>query len=269
LFQGRTIGVIGSGKMGAAILKGLLAQGLSPSQCFASDPDFKKRQTLSRQLRIHTDSSNRAVVQASTIVLLAVKPQQMAEVLQEIRPDLTHRHLVISIAAGLKLSWLQKRLRGIPLVRVMPNLPATVGFGFSAIAAAKTATSHQKALTLAIFSATGEALELPERYFNAITAVSGSGPAYVFFLALAWEKAARQLGLSSSIARRAILKTLEGSLRMLETTSQPPAILIASVASKKGTTEAALKVLAQRKVADHFVQALQAAARRSQELAWH
>jgi pyrroline-5-carboxylate reductase len=114
----------------------------------------------------------------------------------------------------------------------------------------------------------GGVVELPERHFNAITAVSGSGPAYLFFLIHAWEEAARSLGLPASIVAQAIRQTVDGSVRLLCSSGEPAAVLIGKVASKGGTTEAALKVLSRRHVSAHFVQALRAAARRSKELSW-
>jgi pyrroline-5-carboxylate reductase len=173
---------------------------------------------------------------------------------------------VISIAAGRPLRWLQARLPGIAVMRAMPNLPATVGCGFSAVAAGCCATPRDRAMARALFGAVGQVLELPERHFHAITAVSGSGPAYVFFLARAWEQAARSLGLPPAAASSAIRQTLRGSLALLESSPASPGELIAKVASKKGTTEAALTVLAKRRVSTHVIEALRAAARRSKAL---
>ena len=119
-----------------------------------------------------------------------------------------------------------------------------------------------------LFRMVGEVVELPERHFDAITAVSGSGPAYLFFIAQAWEQAAVSLGLPAAVAGSAIRQTLRGSLRLLEASSEPAAALIAKVASKGGTTEAALKMFARRHVAEHFGEALRAAAHRSKELSW-
>ena len=148
----------------------------------------------------------------------------------------------------------------------MPNLPATVGCGFSALAFGRAVTPRHRALAAAIFGAVGDVVELPERLFDAVTAVSGSGPAYVFFLVEAWQRAARSLGLPEAIARRAVAQTLEGSVRLLRASALPASTLIEQVASKGGTTEAALKALAARHVARHFAEAMRAAERRSREL---
>lgn len=252
--------------MGQALIKGLLAHGLSRSALRVADPSVKARRVVRRRFRIQAVGRNASVVRESDILILAVKPQQFPTVVPELAAQLTRRHLVISIAAGMSLRWLQARLPGIPVVRAMPNLPATVGCGFTAVAPGRLAVSRHRAIARTLFGAVGAVAELPERYFHAVTAVSGSGPAYVFFLVQMWEEAARVLGLPPSVASRAIQRTLDGSVRLLQAAGEPASILIGKVTSKQGTTEAALKVLTTRRVSAHFTEALRAAARRSKEL---
>ena len=266
--RGLTIGIIGTGTMGQALIKGLLAQGFSRRALRAADPKAQTRRDVGRRFRLQVAGDNARVARHSDVLILAVKPQQFPEVLQEIAPHMTRRCLVVSIAAGITLRWLQARLPKTPVIRVMPNLPATIGCGFSAIAPGRTASASHRAIVLELFGAVGEVVELPERYFDAVTAVSGSGPAYLFFLVRVWEEAARRLGLPGPIAVRAIRRTLDGSARLLLDSGEPASVLIGRVASKGGTTEAALKMLEQRRVSAHFAQALQAAARRSRELSW-
>ena len=266
--DGMTIGVIGAGTMGQALIKGLLAQGLPRRRLRAADPSPAIRNAIARRFGIALTDDNLRVVRNADVVILAVKPQEMPDVTAQLAPRLTRRQLVISIAAGITLQWLQARLRNAPVIRVMPNLPATVGCGFSAIARARAATRRHRAIALELFGAVGDVMELPERYLDAITAVSGSGPAYVFFLVQAWEEAARRLGLPASVAERAIRQTLKGSAKLLAANREPAWALVQQVASKGGTTEAALRVLAKRRVAAHLVEALRSAARRSQELSW-
>lgn len=262
-----TIGIIGAGKMGQALINGLLEHGVARRRLHAADPSLSTRRMVARQCRITVSAHNADAIRGADVVLLAVKPQQMAQVIAQLAPHLRRRRpLVISIAAGITLRWLQARLPGVPIVRVMPNLPATVGCGFSVIAAGRAATTRHRTITAALFRTVGVVRELPEYHLDAITAVSGSGPAYVFFLVRMWEEAARSLGLPSAVASQAIQQTLEGSVRLLRAAGEPPASLIAKVASKGGTTEAALKVLARRRVQSHFIEALRAAARRSKEL---
>lgn len=268
LLRGQVIGFIGAGTMGQALIKGLLAQGVSRAALRAADASAATRRRVTRRFHIPIDADNVAVARRSNIIVLAVKPQQFPEVIQQLGPHVSRRQLVITIAAGIRLRWLQARLPGVPLARVMPNLPATVGYGFSAIALGRAVTARHQAQVCALFSTVGRVAKLPERYFDAVTAVSGSGPAYVFFLVRAWEDAARLLGLPSPAASDAIRQTLEGSVRLLRDSRLPASALIDKVASKKGTTEAALTVLARRRVAAHFAEALRAATRRSKALSW-
>ncbi len=264
----KTIAIIGAGTMGQALVKGLLAQGLSRQRLLAADPNAAARRQVSRRFRLTVTDDNARVVKRSDVVILAVKPQQFPELAAQLAPHLTRQHLVISIAAGITLRCLQERLRGVPLVRVMPNLTATVGRGFSAITLGRAASARHRAVALAIFEAVGDVVELPERDFDAVTAVSGSGPAYVFFLVHAWEEAARSLGLPTAAAARAIRQTLTGSAQLLQESDEDAWALVGKVASKGGTTEAALKRLARHHVTAHVVEAIRAAARRSQQLSW-
>jgi pyrroline-5-carboxylate reductase len=261
------LGFIGGGNMAAAMIGGLLQKGFSASDIRVAEPQAERRAWLSAEFGVAVEESAAGCL-AADVVVLAVKPQQLPEVLATIAPAVTARHVVISIAAGISLRWLQRRLPRARLVRVMPNLPATVRCGFSALSFGAHVRAQDRRTARAIFEAVGEVCELPERHLDAITAVSGSGPAYVFFLIQAWQAAARRLKLPPAVAQRAIVATLRGGLALFDAAQEDPAALIAQVASKKGTTEAALKVLARRRVAAHFVEAVQAAAARSRALAW-
>ncbi len=266
--RGLTIGFIGAGTMGQALIKGLRRQGVPVSRLCAVEASPVRAREVARQLRMPVSSDIAAVAQRADLLVLAVKPQQFPQIMKALAPHVTKQQLVISIAAGITLRWLRARLPKSPLIRVMPNLPATVGEGFSAIAAGRRATAAHRRTARELFSAVGSVVELPERYLDAITAVSGSGPAYVFYLAQAWETAAQALGLPKTVAREAIRTTLQGSVRLLQASGEPANVLVSRVASKGGTTEAALKELDRRQVRAAFVQALGAAARRSRELSW-
>lgn len=252
--------------MGQALVRGLIARGVRPGAIRASDPSSLARRRL-QGWGVRTSTENAAAGRGADIIVLAVKPQEMASVLAQLAPIVGPRQLVVSIAAGVTLQSLESRLPGVPVVRVMPNLPATVGKGFSAFTLGRRTTAAHRAVTKAIFEAVGEAVELPERLLDAVTAVSGSGPAYLFFLAQAWEEAGVRLGLPRPVAQRAVRQTLEGSVRLLSGDRLTPEEWIAKVASKRGTTEAALRVLARRRVQAHIQEALRAAAARSEELA--
>lgn len=266
LLRGVRIAIIGTGTMGQALIRGLLRAGISRARLRAADPSASMRRLAARRFGVQVSADNAQAIRGSGVVLLAVKPQQMADVVAQLAPRLSRHQLVISIAAGVTLRWLQVRLPKVAIIRVMPNLPATVSVGFSAITPGSAATSRHRTMARALFGAVGEVVELPERYFDAVTAVSGSGPAYVFYFVQMWEDAARALGLPDAIARRAVRRTLEGSARLLQASGEPAAVLVGKVASKRGTTEAALTVLARRAVSAHFAQALRAAAKRSKEL---
>ena len=254
--------------MGQALIKGLRASGVGGSRLIAADASAEMLRLARKRYGVRTTRHNREAVRKAEVIVLAVKPQQMPDVLADLAPELRGTQLVISIAAGMSLRWLRARMPGVPVIRVMPNLPATVGEGFSALAAGPGATTRHRALAAALFGAVGQTCELPERHFDAITAVSGSGPAYLFFLVRIWQAAARRLGLPEEVTVRAVRQTLKGSLRLLEADGGEPEDLIARVASKRGTTEAALKILAKRRVEASFAEALRAAARRSKEFSW-
>jgi pyrroline-5-carboxylate reductase len=262
----RTVGLLGVGKMGQAIVQGLLKQGMPRSQVIAAEPNPETRSTVARQLRIKLYEHNPLVVAAADVLILAVKPQTMHAVLEDISAHLKPHTLVVSIAAGITLRTLQRALPGAPVVRVMPNLPATVGQGFTAIALGGLCRPVHARVVRSLFSAVGETIDLPEHHFDAITAVSGSGPAYVFHFVHCWEAAARALNLSEAAAKLAILHTLRGSLTLLATSQSDARTLAQNVASKGGTTEAALKVFNEYRFDRMLQAALQAAAQRSQEL---
>ncbi len=254
--------------MGQALLRGLLATGIPARRLRAADPRASVRRAVAKALRIAVSPDGRAMVRNTNVIVLAVKPQQMADAVAAIAPRVTRRQLVVSIAAGIPVRWFETRLRGIPVIRLMPNLAATRGQAYTAMACGRHATARHRRLAVALCEAVGTAVALPERHFDAITAISGSGPAYVFFLADAWQAAARRLGLPAAVAARAVLQTLHGSLALLAEGRTPAARLIHRVASKGGTTEAALRVLARRRVRAHLLEAIAAAARRSRELSW-
>ena len=263
----KRIGFIGAGKMGQALMQGLRAESRSAT-LLAVDADQATSAKVRRTLRVSVAASIQDLVRRSDVVVLAVKPQQFPDVIGEVAKAITRRQLVISIAAGIPIAWLEKRLPKAAVIRAMPNLPATVGKGFAAVAKGRHATRQHVAIACAIFEAVGEVVELPERYFDAITAVSGSGPAYVFFFIQALEQAAQALGLPHDVAVLAVRRTVRGSLKLLKESGEAPAALMAKVASKGGTTEAALAVLGKRRVQRHLAEALAAAARRSRQLAW-
>lgn len=263
------IGFVGAGNMASALIRGVLAAGLcTPESVYASDIDRTKLQALKRQTKIHTLSDNLALMRAVKIVVLAVKPQDLDSVLPAIRPAITASHLVISIAAGVPISRIEERLGGqIRVVRAMPNTPALVGMGMTALVPGRHATSADTQLAEQIFAAAGQAVVLPdERMLDAVTGLSGSGPAYVFLFAEGLIAGGVAAGLTATLAARLTYQTIAGAAAMLQQTGQPPEALRAQVTSPGGTTLAGLSELHRRGFKDALVAAVIAATRRSQEL---
>ncbi len=263
----KTVGVIGCGNMGQALIQGILAGRFASSRrIIVWDTDFRKLKRAARAFRVRAARSN-AEVATSDWVLLAVKPQQMATVLEEIRPGLARRTLLISIAAGISTRWIERRVgKGIPVVRVMPNTPALVGAGVSAIAPGRAANAGHLRLAEKIFACVGQTVRVRESMMNAVTAVSGSGPAYFFFLMEQMIQAGVALGLSAETARRLVLQTATGSARLAERTGEDPRVLRARVTSKGGTTEAAFKAFAKARLDQTLRAGVRAAAVRARKL---
>ena len=261
------VGIIGCGNMGLALIRGLLKNRfIAPKRLIAWDLEKKILSRVVRVYGIQGVGSNAEVAQAK-IVLLAVKPQQMEQVLQEIQFHLRHRPLLISIAAGIPIGWIEKRVgRSIPVVRVMPNTPALVGAGISAIAPGRAAKAKDLHVAKRIFACVGEVVEVPEKWMNSVTAVSGSGPAYFFFLMEQMIRAGVSLGLPSEVARRLVLGTATGAARLANISGEEPALLRSRVTSKGGTTEAAFRLFAQKDLGGILKRGIRAAAIRAKEL---
>lgn len=261
------IGVIGCGNMGSALVRGIVgARVVAAAQIAAWDPDSRRRSALAKSCRIRAARSNVEVASAR-VLLLAVKPQQMESVLTEIRPFLSHRPLVISIAAGITTTKIEQWLgSSIPVIRVMPNTPALVGEGISVLAAGRRAGPRHLKLAERLFRAVGRVERLPEKQLDAVTAVSGSGPAYFFFLMEQMIETGVKLGLPRDAAVRLVLGTAVGAAKLAASSGESPSTLRARVTSQKGTTEAALRAFEKAGVGPAIRSGIQAAARRSKEL---
>ena len=256
--------------MGQALLSGLREAGVPGTHLLVVEANGAKRRLVARRYQVRCSTAER-LAPACDVILLAVKPQDTAPVLASLGAAMAHqavarRPLILSIAAGLRIASLQRTLGRCPLIRVMPNLPAKVGCGISAIAAGRWATPAHRRLARAIFESVGEVVELPERCFDTVTAISGSGPAYFFLIFQALRDAGRAGGLPKSVAQRLAIHTALGSSLLAKQSTDALETMMAQVASKKGTTEAALKVFARRKLADILKAGVRAAQRRSQEL---
>ena len=261
---------IGCGNMGRSLIGGLIANGLPVSSITGADANADQRQITTSQFNIEVLEDNLQAIQDADIVVLAVKPQSMQDTLQSISADLSQRRpLLISIAAGIHLSHLGKWVgEDIAIVRAMPNTPALIQSGATALCANQFTTDKQRDLAETIMCSVGLALWLDdEALMDAVTALSGSGPAYYFLIMEVMEKAAMQLGLSQEHARTLTLQTAFGAAKMaLESTTDAQS-LRKQVTSPGGTTEQALKILMDGGIEDLFNDALKAAQERSADLA--
>jgi pyrroline-5-carboxylate reductase len=261
------ISFIGGGNMASALIGGLVAQGFDAAQIRVADVSHETRETLRARYPVQTFASVDAESVASEIIVLAVKPQQLREVAATLAP-LLHRQLVISIAAGVRSEDLSRWLGGYrQLVRSMPNTPAMVSAGMSGLYALPEVAQPQRQQAETVLRAVGATLWLSEEaQMDGVTAVSGSGPAYVFYFMEAMQTAATELGFSSQQARTLTLQTFLGAASLASQSKEDPATLRARVTSKGGTTERALGSMEEAAVKAAIIQAIHAAAGRSREL---
>ncbi len=270
--EGKRIGLLGAGAMGEALAGGLVAAGLPVSKLVAADPERARRDALERALGIRTTGSNAELVRESDVVVLAVKPPVVAAVLAALHKeaaDALRRPLWISIAAGIPLARLEAGLpAGARVVRAMPNTPALVRAGATALVANAQARAEDRAVARALFETVGVVWEAPEeRLLDAVTGLSGSGPAYVFVFLEALGDAGVRAGLPRDAAYRLAFHTVLGAARLAVESGRHPAELKDRVASPGGTTIAGLERLEAGGFRAAVLAAVEAAARRSRELA--
>ena len=261
------IAVIGAGKMGEALISGLLKAGASPDDVLITERYEARAQELTQRYGVKAVTNTEAAKLADTLVI-AVKPQDMDALLAELSTSVTPDRLIVTIAAGVPTSTIEKRLvEDVPVVRVMSNTPALVGEAMSAVAAGAHAKEEHLERAEEIFRPVGKVVRLPESQLDAVTAISGSGPAYVFYLVEAMTDAGILLGLPRSIAHDLIVQTVVGAGAMLRDSGEHPVTLREAVTSPAGTTIAAIRELENHGVRAAFLAALEAARDRSRELA--
>jgi pyrroline-5-carboxylate reductase len=265
-----TIGFIGSGNMAEALIRGIInAKLYSPDNVLISDIRNERLDYLAEEYRVKPAENNTALTAAADVIVLSIKPQNMDEVLQEIQGTLKDTAVVISIAAGITTDKIIGYLGDIPVIRAMPNTPAMVDQGATVVVIRNTGPRHFK-VGLDVFMAVGkvEVIE-DESLIDAVTAISGSGPAYFFLLMEEMIKSAKQLGLPSDIAKELVFQTAKGAGLLSELAyakNETPAQLRERVTSPGGTTEAAMKVFQERDFDGIMMAALTAARDRSREL---
>jgi len=259
---------IGGGNMGEAILAAVLGQKLAaPAGVSVSDVSESRRDYLKKRYDVAVTASNQEAVRSKDIVVLAVKPQNLPEVMADLKGSLESAQLVLSIVAGIKISTICQGLGHRRVVRCMPNTPAQVGFGMSAWTATAEVTGEQKQQARAILGAMGKEIYFDdEKYLDMATAVSGSGPAYVFFFTEALIDAAVKIGIPRNEAEEMVSQTMLGSAHLIQKSDKTPAELRRNVTSRGGTTERALQVFEQGGFNRLVEDAVKAAYQRAKEL---
>lgn len=263
-----SIGFIGAGKMATALAGGFVKAGLiKPSQIVASDPALPTREAFAKTTGARALSSNLEVVRGAEVLFLAVKPAHVAEVLTEASPAFTSRHLLVSIAAGVTLKQMESTLPdGARIVRVMPNTPALVGASASGFALGQNATAADASLVERLLSAVGVAVAVKEPLLDAVTGLSGSGPAYIFTIIEALSDGAVAAGLPRDLATRLAAQTVLGAGKMVLETGLHPGALKDMVTSPGGTTIEGLHELEKGAVRAAFINAVRAASEKSRRL---
>jgi len=263
------LGFLGAGKMATALARGVVASGfVSREAVIASDSAPASRAAFQQQTGCRCVESNASVVEAANVLIIAVKPQQMAGLLAELAPCVAPRHLVISLAAGCTIAAMSQALgKTTRIARVMSNTPALVGSGASAFALGEAATPDDARVVTALLASVGWACELPERLLDAVTGLSGSGPAYACTVIEALADGGVRMGLPRDVAQKLAAQTLLGTARMILETGEHPAALKDAVASPGGTTMAGLHALECRGLRGALIEAVVAATNRSKELA--
>ena len=263
-----SIAFLGAGAMGEALMRGLIsAQVYAPTDIVAYDADSARVQSVAQSLGVRAAASPQSLLDGAEVLLLAVKPQVLTSALELLREVVAETQTVISIAAGVSTARIEDCFaQHIPVVRVMPNTPALIGAAASAISAGQWATSAHLALAHRIFDAVGVAVDVPEKLLDAVTGLSGSGPAYVYVFIEALSDAGVRAGLPRDVATQLAAQTVLGSARMVLETGTHPGVLKDMVTSPGGTTIAGLHALEQNAFRGAVIDAVQAATQRSKEL---
>lgn len=265
---------LGAGSMGGAILRGLVAAGLTGGGVTATNRSIAKAAELAELEGVTSvaleaaPDGNTAAAASADVILIGVKPAMVPDLLDEIAPHLRPGAVVVSLAAGVTLATFAKHLGdGVATLRSMPNTPSLVGKGVTGLAAGAAASADDVALVRALFETVGQVVEVPESRIDALSTISGSGPAYVFLLIEEFTKAAVRMGFDDDAARLLAEQTFIGATALLASSDVDPAELRRRVTSPKGTTERAVAVLQSARLDDTFTEAAEAALARAEELA--
>lgn len=264
------IAIIGTGNMGEALIKGILQAGLiSKENLIASDIDKQKLTSLQQTTGIRIAESNLEAITDAEIIILSIKPQIIGNVLNEIAPHISSK-ILISIAAGITIKFIEERLgKEIAIIRAMPNTPCLIGAGISALSAGKRVDDSVMKKAHAIFESVGKVVIVEEKLMDAVTAISGCGPAYIFTLIETLSDAGVELGLSRDVALTLSAQTVEGAAKLVNQTREHPAILKEKVTSPAGATITGLHTLEKHNFRAALLDAVLSSAKRAKELSNH
>lgn len=258
------VGIIGCGNMGRGVAAGLIERGvITRSSLVVCEKDGRRRRGIVKHLRVRSASSIEELLDRSTVVVLAIKPQQLDGIVPILRDRLRRRHLVISLLAGVSSKRLRSKLGNVRVVRVMPNLGLVVGHGVTVIGGG---SRKDQAVANTIFSACGRTVFMAEKYFDLVTAISGSGPAYFFYLMELLEGIGRLKGFPKQTARLLAKQTALGAAMLASCLGDDPKALRKRITSKGGTTEAAFSILGKKSFRSLFHRAMERAVKRAKEL---
>ncbi len=263
----RQVAILGAGVMGETLLSGLVRAGRSTDTLLVGEKRPERAEELRERYGVEVVANRDAARRADTVVVV-VKPQDMSDLLAEIASELRPGQLVVSLAAGITTAFIESHLpEGVAVVRVMPNTPALVDEGMAAISRGSHCDEEHLAEAESLLAATGRVVRVPERQQDAVTAISGSGPAYLFFVVEAMIEAGVHLGLPRTTSTELVVQTVVGSAKLLRETGEHPTVLREQVTSPGGTTAAAIRQLEDHKVRAAFLTAMEAARDRSRALA--
>jgi len=264
----RPIAILGAGNMGSALLKGIINAKLTPpKKIIACDVNTEKLASLALEWKVRTTLDIKIAAKESDILLLCVKPQTLSQVLEVMKGSIRPNHLVISIVAGMRIAFIQQMLgTKLGIVRAMPNIAATVDEGAAAVAFGKHVTAEQQKIAKSIFEAVGEVVVVAEDQLDAVTGLSGSGPAYIYMVIEALIDGGVKMGLSRDISTKLAIQTVRGSATLAKSSGLHPAILRDQVTTPGGTTINAIHELESHGLRSMLIDAVATATRRSEEL---
>jgi pyrroline-5-carboxylate reductase len=261
------IGFIGGGKMATAILKGIInSKWCNNENIFVSDKNEEALKVLKNNYNVNVTIKNSEVVKSSKVILFAVKPFVLRDVLNEIKPFITSEHVILSIAAGISIKTIEEILGNVPVIRIMPNTPALVNEGMSAICKGNFAKDEHAKIALEIFNSVGKVIEADEKYIDIITAISGSGPAYFYRFIEDIAKAGEKLGLDYQTCLKLSAQTALGSAKMIMSSNVNPEQLIVNVTTPGGCTAVGNNVLKENEISKILFETIDKTAKKAFEL---